>query len=239
MSLIPLTLALLQDVDQVVYVRFERADNSHRVLLQREDLKGASLGAIELKREEMGSRMRATSWGTIVVCRPGKIVEIDREGKVLWKHELEPGSFVVDAHKSADGGALYASMAARRGKGFIAEVDAQGKELRRVSPEVDGIRSAWAVGRDRLLVASLTGVCEIDWEGKKHFERKVGKGEYCYDVEPLPGGNYLYVGSTPGQGKAGKVAEYDRDGKEIWSGAHGCPTSVQALANGNVLVGGG
>jgi hypothetical protein len=247
MTLLALTLAWIQDAtpesrrdsEMVMYVRIERSNPAFKILLQREDLNGKDLGAIELKREDLGGRMRATGSGTILASRQGRIVEIDREGKTLRELQAEPGTIVADAHTLADGRWIYAAMGSRRGKGFVAEVDKQGKEVRRFSPEVPGIRSAWPVGNDRVLIAALEGVFEFDWSGTKHFERRGAKGEYCYDVHPLEGGNFLYVGTTPGQGKSGKVAEYDRDGKEIWSGAHGCPTGVQALPNGNVLVAGG
>jgi len=225
---------------EVFYVRYGR---SGKMSLQRQDAQGRELGSIDLRGHGFPSRLRATAEGTLLLSGQGGIVEIDREGKELQKIAPEKGKWemALDAHPLPNGNILATLIRGQRT--FIAELDREGKILREVTPKLEGkmpgIRSASPSGEDRLLIATLTGVTEIDWEGEKQFEYGPDRGGYCYDVHPLPNGNFLYVGSIPGGVKAGIVAEITRDGEKLWSGSHGCPTSVQPLSNGNVLVGGG
>jgi hypothetical protein len=122
-------------------------------------------------------------------------------------------------------------------RGTVRQVEVDLKGL--IHPEAKQIRSAWALDKDRLLVAGSQGFREIDWKGRKLFEYAADKAGLCYDVVPLEGGGFLFAGSPPGSGNKRLVAEITREGKQVWSFAHTCPAHLQLLASGNVLVAAG
>jgi acetyl esterase/lipase len=89
----------------------------------------------------------------------------------------------------------------------------------------------------KLLVADhgLNGeVLELEWPSGKVLRRIPNM--HGHDVQPLPDGHILYT-----IGAARRVAEVDRDGKEVWTygAAEGLehPLAAQRLANGNTLIG--
>lgn len=221
---------------EVVYVKYEVKGRDYSVFLQREDAAGKDLGLVPLKRAEWPARLRATGDGTMLAVRGNGIVEWDREGKALVEVAPKDLTALADAHKLAED--RYLIAARRGGKPLIAEIDAKGAILREVAVVLTKgtgvVRSAWPIGKDRILVADYTGVFEMDWTGKRTMEYAVSG--YCYDVLPAKDGNFLVA--TKG-GKGPGIEEITPSGKSVWSARHGCPTALQRLASGNLLVSGG
>lgn len=103
--------------------------------------------------------------------------------------------------------------------------------------KTDSLSSAFPFGTDRLLVCTSSVVVELDWTGKEHAKRYQRlKGETIYFAVPAESGNILVCRAV--RQKSG-IIELDSTGKEVGTVKHRCPISVQELANGNLLVGGG
>lgn len=218
--------------EEIFYLRFETKDGEYSMSLQREGAGGKDLGQVALKRTEMPLRLRATGDGTILAVRRTGLVEWNREGKPLATLEPKGLAGFTDAHKlSAD---LYLVAGRREAKNVIAEIDAKGKVVREVEVSFTGkdraLRSAWPVGKDRLLVCGFYSAFEMDWTGKRTAEYAVSG--LCYDVMPAKEGNVLVA-------TKGSIEERTPADKVVWSAKHGCPTAIQRLPSGNLLASGG
>ena len=118
----------------------------------------------------------------------------------------------------------------------ILEVDRVGKEIRRFQIDhariPSGIASIRWAGEGRVLVATnADGVFEVDERGRL-WNLPLPKEFSCAEAVKLSNGNYLLAAQN-------SVLEVTKDGKEVWSVPHNCPSSVQPLAEGHVLAGGG
>jgi hypothetical protein len=235
----------------IVYGYLQRGkDEKYTTFISKETVDPKKTGKVNLKRSKgaelpysisITRRMRPTSTGTVIAPHAGGVFEFDSDGKVVWEHKC-PNA--LSAHVLANGNILIA-VVKEDVKVEVTETDRKGTTIRQTILEVSPAKSVkygcvWAVGEDRLLALIEGKVFEFDWKGKKYFECK--PEGHCMDIAPLPNGNFVAALKTqPPKGKdfAGKVVEINREGKEIWSVEHECPTAVQPLANGNLLVTGG
>ncbi len=192
---------------------------------------------------------RATSAGTILYWEDKQIREYDRTGKVVWE---------LSAEKVKEGGfGGFSSVDLLPSGNFVvtgrdsppAEVDRQGKVLRRL-PAATPLISVRVCPDGHLLGVTDKGeVVEMDWEGKilARVPHTGDTGVFCHDAAKQENGHYLVVGERlidpsidpgPGyKGKKGTVAEIDREGRIVWAGFHGCPRTVQILPDEHLLVG--
>lgn len=226
----------------VLYAQYE----SQGCSLVREDREGKDLGAMPMKDGDIVQRLRLTPQGTALAAFATGVIEIDRSGKVIWEFRpAQAWEHAGDARRLPGGNTLIAATV--KGRYFVMEVDPRRRVLRQIEvdlkgliyPEAKQIRSAWALDKNRLLVAGSQGFREFDWKGRKLFEFAADKAGLCYDVVPLEGGNFLFAGSPPGSGKNRVVAEFTRQGKQLWSFPHTCPAHLQLMASGNVLIAAG
>jgi len=195
---------------------------------------------------------------------PSKVVEVDREKKVVWDYEARP----VDGNKKhveihaiqpLEKGLV---MVAESGNGRIVEVDRAGKVVHSIALQL----AKPDPHRDTRLVRRLENgnylVChegegavrEYDRAGKVVWSFAVdlagrprspghgpeGHGTEVYGAWRLKNGNTLIAG-----GNNNRVLEVDRDGKLVWSlDQRELPgitlawvTQLHALPNGNIIVG--
>lgn len=173
------------------------------------------------------------------------VVEVDPEGKVVWKYDAKPGAGErVEIHafqRLADG----STMIVESGRGRIIEVDAAGKIVKTVMLKRDHPDAH----RDTRLVRKLSNghylaaqegdltVREYDGDGKVVWNYDAGKR--LYSAIRLENGNTLL-----GMGDGHSVIEVDPAGKTVWSiGEKELPgiqlawiTMVERLPNGNTFI---
>lgn len=219
---------------EFVHVGSQRKGARYATVLQREDPKGAKLGVIEIR--SLPRRVRAAG-ATLLLAYPDEVVEVDREGKVLFRHSIGDGreEAVIDCHKLPNNNYLVTVGGWGKGRSAarIVELDSKGAVVRKMAPAMDTwISSAWPIGLDRILVAGSEGIQELDWKGAKLFKRSTGGG-MTYDAAPAGDGKYLVARKGKG------VVEMDRTGRTLRHWDHDCPMTVQLLPDGGLLVSGG
>ncbi|MFO0808092.1 MAG: HEAT repeat domain-containing protein [Gemmataceae bacterium] len=159
----------------------------------------------------------------------GRITERDFSGRIYWE---KPASYAMACQRLANGRTFVASRAG------LCEYDADGKQV-------------WEVKRDRIataarrrdgttVVVSLADVvnanresrCAIlDASGKEIQSFSVGGCLTYAGIHLLPGGHILVP-----EYYTNRVAEYDANGKMVWSVPVQTPRSAQRLPNGHTLV---
>jgi hypothetical protein len=154
--------------------------------------------------------------GNTFIATYTQILEVTPEGKVLYSHKLPYRT--TCALKLRNGNILYAAS-----EGKLAEVTTDFKEVRSI--KMDNL-SSWAgievLSGGRLLVArySANSVVEIDATGRVLWTLTVDSPAYA---SRLRNGNTLVCSPN-----GGFVAEYNRDGKEVWRrAAFGRPFRVR------------
>jgi len=116
---------------------------------------------------------RRTAAGTILIGveRAGKVIEVDRAGRVIWTYVPEDAlnRFPYQAHQLPNGNNLVGLA----NPGELLEVDRAGKVVRSIAGKKMDIRLGWVTGTQPLpdgglLVADYTGkrLLEIDASGR-------------------------------------------------------------------------
>ncbi len=194
----------------------------------------------------------------------GRVTETDQTGKVRW--QIEGLRYPVDAQvlrggdkilvceytgrtvteRNLKGEVLWTKavagilLSARRlpnGNTFIAlrtqllEVDHDGKEVRAINRN-DIVAAVKLRNGDIGIVTTLGKYVRLDTTGKELKSFAVGQMmTIAGHFEVLPNGHVLVPQYT-----AGRVVEFDADGKEVWTANIQQPTCVTRLPNGNTLV---
>lgn len=192
------------------------------------------------------------------------VSEVNPKKEIVWKYDAKPtpankGRVEVHAcQRLADGSTLVAETGNKR----LVEVDKDGKIVKEVPLTVNkpdphrDTRNARKLDTGNYLVAHEGDGCvrEYDGSGKVVWEYKLdlnnrprsgghgpeGHGTEVYSAVRLKNGNTLIGG-----GNNNRVVEVDKDGKIVWSiDQKELPgitlawvTTVQALPNGNVIIG--
>ncbi|WP_439629691.1 beta-propeller domain-containing protein [Gemmata sp.] len=192
------------------------------------------------------------------------VSEVNPKKEVVWKYEAKPtpgnkGRVEVHAcQRLADGNTMVVETGNKR----IVEVDRDGKVVKEVPLTVNkpdphrDTRNARKLDTGNYLVAHEGDGCvrEYDGSGKVVWEYKLdlndrprsgghgpeGHGTEVYSAVRLKSGNTLIGG-----GNNNRVVEVDKDGKVVWSVDQkelpgitlAWVTTVQALPNGNVIIG--
>ncbi len=195
---------------------------------------------------------RATPQGTALLCAAEGVVEVGRDGEPVWTMPY-PADWkkhaVLKTAELLPNGHLFLARMATQGKPQVifVEFDKEKGILRKTPPYPGAILSARPVGNERILIASFTGVTEIDWEGKTCSTLPLEPGYFCADAVRLANGNTLVALKVSGgivakpseKGKSAMVAEVDPQGKILWSVKPSCPLTLQPLPDGHVLIGSG
>jgi HEAT repeat protein len=223
------------------------------------------LAKIDLTRRWLG---RTTVVSFAATPRSGSVRELDAHGRTRWKieglnfpvdaqaidehrvliTEYAPGQVTERNHKGEILRRINAPdlpLEARRlpnGNTFIVtpcqiwEVDRTGKEVRKMDPGRDMIVAACPLRGGQLAVCYRRGeLVRLDREGKVLASVRIARRfrPFGTHLHALPNGHVLVP-----QFYENKVAEYDGQGREVWSASFMRPTSVQRLPNGHTLVGG-
>ncbi|VTT99842.1 Uncharacterized protein OS=Pirellula staleyi (strain ATCC 27377 / DSM 6068 / ICPB 4128) GN=Psta_3857 PE=4 SV=1: PQQ_2 [Gemmataceae bacterium] len=195
---------------------------------------------------------------------PATVTEVNPKKEVVWKYEAKPtagnkGRVEVHACQRLQDGH---TMVVETGNKRIVEVDKDGKVVKEVPLTVNkpdphrDTRNARKLDTGNYLVAHEGDGCvrEYDGSGKVVWEYRLdlnnrprsaghgpeGHGTEVYSAVRLKNGNTLIGG-----GNNNRVIEVDKDGKIVWSVDQkelpgitlAWVTTVQALPNGNVIIG--
>jgi hypothetical protein len=167
-------------------------------------------------------------------------------GKVIWTYQTGPGYEYDDVWMLSNGNILFTRMQ------YVAEITPDKRVLWRYDC-VNGsgtdhteVHTCQPIGLDRVMfvvnglpprlkiINTKTGVVEVDHEvpsaDGQPFDPKGIHGQFRR-ARYTPQGTYLlsYLSS-------GKVVEYDRDFKEVWSYSTRKPWAAIRLLNGNTLI---
>ncbi|MBS0264317.1 MAG: PQQ-binding-like beta-propeller repeat protein [Planctomycetes bacterium] len=195
---------------------------------------------------------------------PAKVVEVDRDKKVVWEYEAKPKNAQVprcEVHafqRLPDG----TTMVAESGNARIVEVDATGKIVHQIALTIDqpdphrDTRMARKLDNGHYLVCHEGDgkVREYDHDGKVVWSYSLdlgnrprspghgpeGHGVEVYGAIRLKNGNTLIAG-----GNNNRVLEVSPAGEVVWSlDQKELPgitlawvTTLHALPNGNIIVG--
>jgi HEAT repeat protein len=161
----------------------------------------------------------------LVAEHNGNIVtERNREGKVVWKKEVEGP---IMAQRLPNGRTFISSRAQ------LLEVDKNGKETFSYSrPDGDAFMKAIKLSNGDMAFITDAGVCaRINSAGKELKSFSVNLQTYGGRLEVLPNG-HVVVPQTPNN----EVVEFDADGKPVWQAKFDQPVAAVRLPNGNTLV---
>lgn len=157
------------------------------------------------------------------------------EGRVIWTYDTGKGGELDDVWMLSNGHILFSRQ------DFAAEVTPEKKEVWRLnSPPNTEIHSLQPVGLDKVMVVQnavphphilvidkKSGVTEVDL---------VVPVENKHPHAPFRRGRLTAQGTYLLSFLSGKVVEYDRDMREIWSYAIPSPWAALRLRNGNTLI---
>ncbi len=190
---------------------------------------------------------KLTSRGNILITDTtnNRIIEVNREGKLVWTSESWRGglgtlsdgswfSYPNDAEETPDGRILVSD----RNNDRVVEFDRDGK-IYWVYDRLIRPHNADRLPNGNTMVADSEAniVKEIDPQGKMVWSYGDGSTKTLHwprDADRLPNGNTLIADS-----KNHRIVEVDRRGKTVWmyytlSPSH--PYDVDPLPNGNILV---
>lgn len=164
------------------------------------------------------------------------------QGKVIWTYATGKGNEYDDAWVLSNGNVLFTRMQ------YVAEVNPK-KEIvwRYDAPPLTEIHACQPIGRDKVLIVRNglppklmvininTNKVEVEHElpCRSLTDPHAVHGQYRR-VRFTAQGTYLVP--ALGLGDAGRVIEYDKDFKEIWSYAIRSPWAAIRLKNGNTLI---
>lgn len=157
------------------------------------------------------------------------------QGRVRWSYDTGKGGELDDVWMMSNGNVLFSRQ------DFAAEVTLDKKEVWRLkSPPNTEIHSLQPIGLDRVLIVQnavpnphllvinkRTGITEVDL---------VVPVENKHPHAPFRRGRLTAQGTYLLSFLSGKVVEYDRNMKEIWSYSIPSPWAAIRLRNGNTLI---
>jgi len=164
-------------------------------------------------------------------------VFIVRKGQIVWSYDDPKGKGEIsDATLLADGNVLIAHQ-------FAVKLIAPDKSVlwNFDAPKGSEIHTAQAVGKDHVLFVqngdpALVRIVNIHTSAvRKEFPIPVKNAKSVH-------GQFRHARLTPAgtlvvaHMDLGKIAEYDADGKEVWSAPAQSPWGVTPLASGNFLI---
>jgi len=162
-----------------------------------------------------------------------------KDGKIVWTYSTGKGWEYDDAWVLSNGNVLFSRMA------YAAEVTPEKKVVWRLdSPPGTEIHAVQPIGLDRVLLVEnglpprlmvvniATGATEIqhDLPAPSLTDKKTVHGQFRR-ARITAAGTYLLPFL-----EMGKVVEYDKDFREIWSYAIPKPWAAIRLHNGNTLI---
>lgn len=252
-------VAATRPAGSICYIRLHAKGSAFPASFERLDADGRLVASFGIDR--VPSMLRPAPSGAALAWDPQGLFEIDAGGGIGWELPADRLAEIdIATVRSADvlpNGHLLVLGRMKREQPYgqpiefvIAEIDREGRLVRRKKEIAKPTSKLRAVGNDRFLWISGDRIVETDWDGQETLSVSLDGNAQCGDALKLPSGNILFVADTTAvkraEGKAGKagktgmVGEIDpATGKLLWSGFYDnfhCPLGVQALPGGNVLV---
>ncbi|HZT82898.1 MAG TPA: HEAT repeat domain-containing protein [Gemmataceae bacterium] len=153
-----------------------------------------------------------------------RVTERNLKGEVLWQHAAQNP---IAAQRLPNGHTFIVQ------RNRIFEVDRAGKEVFSMNRNQYDLVAAMK-GRDGQIVYCTNNgtVVRLDSAGKELKSFNIGQAPHTGGIDLLPNGRLL----VPMQ-QFGKVAEFDREGKQVWEASTmPYPSSAVRLPNGHTLV---
>ena len=163
---------------------------------------------------------------------------IVRDGRIVWSYTNPHRGELGDCHRLQNGNILFSRQ-------FGASEVTPDKRIvwNYDGPPGTEIHTAWPVDRDRVLImqngnpATLLIVNKRNNRVEQHADaadaRSCGRARQFRHVRMTRDGHFLVAHMD-----LGKVVEYDKDSKELWSVAAPSAWAAVRLKNGNTLISG-
>jgi HEAT repeat protein len=153
------------------------------------------------------------------------LTERTTKGEVVWEKTVPGRNRVIYGTQRLADGNVFIALA-----GALLEIDKDGREV--FNYEATSPVAARKLPTGEMAYVTMAGRCvHLDKDGKETASFDVGRISTTGGVDFLPNGNVLVA--LPAQNR---VAEFDRDGKPVWSATAEKPYCVTRLRNGNTLV---
>lgn len=154
-----------------------------------------------------------------------QISERDFSGKVIWTKQM---NVPVGVQRLPNGNTFVVC------RNQLVELDGRQREIFNHPRNPADIMAGFKSRNGEMTFVTTTGNCfRLDAKGKEIKNFPVVRMAFSYGgLEVLPNNHVLVT-------QRDNVAEYDANGKQVWSTNFSRPTSVQRLPNGNTLVSSG
>jgi hypothetical protein len=162
---------------------------------------------------------------------PGQVTERNYNGDILRRIDVRdsPLDAPLEARRLPNGHTFLVT------RSLVMEVDRDGKEVWRVWPK-NTIAAACLLPRGEIAICTLNGqLVRLDRTGRVLAEKDIATRFHPYGthIQALPNSHVLVPLLYEN-----KVAEFDQNGREVWSVRYAQPASAQRLPNGRTLVAG-
>lgn len=159
----------------------------------------------------------------VAECQGFVVTERDREGKVLWSHNVD--NYPVSCQRLANGNTFIATYTE------LAEVTRDGKVVYAYK-RPGSIYCAEKLRNGHIVYAHAGGqIVELDATGKEMRSLALRGLSAWASVEVLPSGRFLVS-----QYSLNRVVEVDASGKVYWECSASTPAFATRLRNGNTLI---
>jgi hypothetical protein len=188
------------------------------------DKEGQTLWQVEGIRYPLDAKILGDDRVLISESLTRMVTERNFKGEVLWQYQAQTAAYNV---QRLPNGNTFLNC-----RSFLIEVDKDGKEVLRHDLNGGACASAQKLKNGDIAMINLAGQYSVLSPDKK--ELKTFKTEILPTLngaDLLPGGGVIVANS-----QAGKVVEYDAEGKAIWEATVQSPYGVSRMPNGNVLV---
>ena len=171
-----------------------------------------------------GDRFLITEFGA------QRITERDAKNseKPLWTKQMQQGFFPESAQRLPNGNTFIVC------RNQLSECTRDGKDVYVIPRPNNDILTAAKLRNNEIVLISALGMVErLDTSGKQLKSWRLPQQTWTLGNDVLPNGNVLITAQNP----FNKVAEFDGDGKEVWSTTSAMnPIASARSPNGNTLI---
>jgi HEAT repeat protein len=196
----------------LAYPRDARVISGDRVLVAEQNANRVTeynqRGEVMWQKQVNGNPMnvqRLSNGNTVIVMGNG-IIEMNREGKEIFKYDRNNFYDIVAGTRGPDGTYAFCNH-----QGMVFRLDATGKEIKSFA---SGAGNPWSMeilpnGRILMPLTNQNKVVEYDHDGRIVWE--AGGLNYPLSATRLPNGNTLVASQN-----SNKVVELNRSGRAVW-----------------------
>jgi len=157
--------------------------------------------------------------GNTFIATMERVMEVRRDGEVVYSYTCDPDTTISDANKLSDGRIAIISTGNDRSAGSLILLSPGGKELKRIEVDSSGALEAQPNGHVLVSQTATGRITEFDAKGKKALDLKV---EGAWMATRLPDGNLLVAKKNEK-----KMVKIDPKGKVIFEHeVEGAPHSL-------------